>query len=470
MMIIARNQILFFFMDARFIILIVLSLLLFALNGFIYSNLYEERHLDWQEQTVKNQQTIGESSGSLQQLAGAWQLVVSKPSPLMFIAEAGDMQLPNAAEVNAFRINTMQTVSRANKQLWTLPSLDWSFIVGFLLSLAALFFSFDLVNGEKRDGTLKYVLANSLSRFDLFLGKFLGLVIVLLLTLLIGILVNLLVIAFIGAIPADALTVVSLGWPFLLSALFIVWTGSLGMLVSSLFHRPAVSLVVLLVAWLVFALVIPGAARMLGTNLSPVRLKATAEAEQSRRTEEINERQDNLAFNYPNDPANQPEILAARKNWTDALNELHNTYLLERNREKTDQYQKILLYSSPSPISLLGNALAHISGTGLHGYENLLERSWHYKNTLMNFVEEVDASDSESPHMIYSFGSYGDRGSFSTKSVEPATVPRYTDLWPGAREFSREIEPPMPALLYLTGLLVATLAAAFAVFARFDPR
>ena len=52
--------------------------------------------------------------------------------------------------------------------------VDWAFIIGYVLSLIALLFTFDAVSSERERGTLRLMLANSVPRHTILIGKFLG--------------------------------------------------------------------------------------------------------------------------------------------------------------------------------------------------------------------------------------------------------------------------------------------------------
>jgi len=54
------------------------------------------------------------------------------------------------------------------------PLIDLTFILGILMSLAALIFSYDAISGEKEDGTLKLMLANGVPRARVILAKIIG--------------------------------------------------------------------------------------------------------------------------------------------------------------------------------------------------------------------------------------------------------------------------------------------------------
>ena len=52
--------------------------------------------------------------------------------------------------------------------------IDWAFVIGYVLSLIALLFTFDSVAGEREHGTLRLMLANPIPRHTVLIGKFLG--------------------------------------------------------------------------------------------------------------------------------------------------------------------------------------------------------------------------------------------------------------------------------------------------------
>ena len=52
--------------------------------------------------------------------------------------------------------------------------MDWGFIIGYVLSLIALLFTFDSISHEREQGTLRLMFANSIPRHTVLIGKFLG--------------------------------------------------------------------------------------------------------------------------------------------------------------------------------------------------------------------------------------------------------------------------------------------------------
>ena len=96
------------------------------------------------------------------------------------------------------------TYPQSNPSLWNLlpnsTQMDWAFLIGVVLSFAAILFTFDAISGERARGTLRLMLANSVPRHVLLGGKFLGALISIGLPFLMAVLVNLFLLYTSGSI------------------------------------------------------------------------------------------------------------------------------------------------------------------------------------------------------------------------------------------------------------------------------
>ena len=72
-----------------------------------------------------------------------------------------------------------------------LPKWIGGFIIGYVLSLVALLFTFDSISGERERGTLRLTLSNAIPRHTVLIGKFLGAFISVSIPFILAILVNL---------------------------------------------------------------------------------------------------------------------------------------------------------------------------------------------------------------------------------------------------------------------------------------
>ena len=84
--------------------------------------------------------------------------------------------------------------------------IDWIFIISLVFSLFAIIFTFDSVCGEREQGTLSLMCANSVSRSSILMGKYLGACGTLLIPLTVGVTINLLILVsgVAGAVPLQA--------------------------------------------------------------------------------------------------------------------------------------------------------------------------------------------------------------------------------------------------------------------------
>jgi len=145
--------------------------------------------------------------------------------------------------------------------------LDWVFIVGGILSFAALVLTYDGISGERETGTLRLCLSNPLPRSTLLWGKFVGATITLMIPLIIGICMSLLIVSVSGVIPLAGGHFKQIGVILLLSILYISVFVALGLFVSSLTQTSPVSLVLLLLAWVFLVVIIPKSGGLLASEL-----------------------------------------------------------------------------------------------------------------------------------------------------------------------------------------------------------
>ena len=156
--------------------------------------------------------------------------------------------------------------------------VDFTFIVMFVLSLMALQFTFDAVNGERETGTLKLVFSNSVPRakylFAKCAGSWLGLVVPLGIPILIGLLM------VIGAgVPLTAAHWMKIGVLIGLSLLLFTLFILLGVFVSAVTRRSSVSFLLALLIWVTFVMIIPRSGVMAAGGLVDVPRTSEIEAQ-----------------------------------------------------------------------------------------------------------------------------------------------------------------------------------------------
>lgn len=156
--------------------------------------------------------------------------------------------------------------------------VDFAFIVLVVLSLFAIMFTYDAVNGEREDGTLKLVFANSVPRAQYILAKciggWLGLVVPICLPILLSVLLVLLF-----KVPFSSDHWLRLAMLFFAAIAFFSFFIILGVLISALTRSSSVSFLLALVAWIVFVLIVPRAGVIAAGQILPVPSAAEIEGQ-----------------------------------------------------------------------------------------------------------------------------------------------------------------------------------------------
>ena len=156
-------------------------------------------------------------------------------------------------------------------------TLDLSFIVTVVLSLFAILFTYDAINGERRAGTLRLVFAHAVPRPWYVTAKLAGLWVASAIPLLLSALLGLL------AAEVSGISLITDHWQRLstfgaAAALYFTFFVALGVAVSALTRRPATSFLILLAIWVVLVMVVPRAGLLAAIHLAPVPSAAEVES------------------------------------------------------------------------------------------------------------------------------------------------------------------------------------------------
>jgi len=147
------------------------------------------------------------------------------------------------------------------------PHLDFLFIVTIIMSLLALLFSYDAITSERQSGTLRLVIANSISRTTILFGKFIGGTASLLIPFILSLLVGALYISINPSIQWDGSAWAELALLTAASVTFIMLFYLLGLMVSTFSRYSAVSILNCLFLWVLLILVIPNVCPYISAQL-----------------------------------------------------------------------------------------------------------------------------------------------------------------------------------------------------------
>ena len=194
-----------------------------------------------------------------------------EPDKLSVLISGVEGDSARRGNVNSFTGATYD-ISKFNSSpiLAIFGMLDLGFIIKIILSLFAILFTYDAVCGEKELGTLKLNFANEIKRSSFIIGKLIGNFVLLILPFIIPMLLGLLLVSVSTGIEFSPDDWTRIGLIMLAAVLYLLTFYSMGMMVSSIVARPAVSFLILLMLWVLFIGIIPRAAVLTAQTLAPV--------------------------------------------------------------------------------------------------------------------------------------------------------------------------------------------------------
>ena len=384
-----------------------------------------------------------------------------KPSPLHFCAEGGDSFL--AGRVNGGFVAWTTDDLRGFWQLLYLPAtlnstnirpdtikVDWIFVIGYVLSLIAILFTFDSISREREQGTLRLTLANPVPRHTVLIGKFLGALISVSIPFTLVVLMNLLVISMSSDIQLGTEAWSRLGIIFIIALLYLCLFLALGLLVSARVQQSAASLVILLLMWVTFVVFMPSTLASISIGFSN---PMTDDEFFKRRIQLHNELRDGY----------EDRLQDAHESSTKKI-QLGGEYVIndaaERERlsqERLDQqHVQIQLARSLtciSPVAIVQHLLEVFAGTGFERHLQFVENVQYYAREYREFVTDMDRADPDSLHII------GVREGMSKKPILPESIPIFEDTLSLGRDFNAAAMDLLLLILFFVVLSSGTYLA-----------
>lgn len=183
--------------------------------------------------------------------------IILAPRPLSIFAKGLDANLGRLYTLSALGIEVHSSQQSINRlfSLFTVP--DMLFVIRVILAFIAVLFSFDMICGEKEQGTLKLMLASGARRGETLAAKLVGRFILVYVPFVLLFFAGALLVSLfpdVAAGPAYWMGIALIGAA---SALYVlIWIG-LGAFVSTLVHRSASAMVLGLAFWVLFVFVVP---------------------------------------------------------------------------------------------------------------------------------------------------------------------------------------------------------------------
>ena len=445
----------------RFALATLLILGLMLTNAVVYLREHPARTQAYHDAAANAVKTLEARGTSLYRLATEGPGGLHKAlSSLRFCAEGDEAFLPtHAGGSNYFReianvtpiwrIGYPQKTPNLRNIRPDFTTLDWAFIVGYVLSFIAILFTFDSISGELERGTLRLTLANPVPRHTVLIGKFFGVFISINFPFAIAILMNLLLISTSDAVQLNAGAWGRLGILYAIIILYTCLFIALGLLISAAVRESGVSLVVLLLIWVSFVVFMPNTLASIGSRTSVPIAYMEFFNQRIQLADEARE-----AYQDKYGDAQTPPSLHVLAEYATTEAERYERFSEAYLKQQIAQGKQARAITLISPTAIVQRLFESFAGTGFERHLQFIENVQRYAREYREFVVDADRADPESLHII------GIREGMSQKPVSPKAIPKFKDTLSLNRDFNTAATDLLLLVLFLA-VLVSGMYLAF---------
>ena len=450
----------------RFALTTLLLLGLMLINAIVHLQEHPVRMQKYHDAVTESLNHLRSRTNLYNIAQGGPGYLYKKPSSLNFCADGGEEFLADNVHggfyawatdglAGFWQLDYMPATLNSKNIRPDTIKIDWGFVIGYVLSLIAILFTFDSISGERERGTLRLTLANSVPRHTVLICKFLGALISISIPFTLAILMNLLVISTASEVQLGTGAWSRLAIIFSVAILYLCLFLTLGLLVSSRVRQSAASLVILLLMWVTFVVFMPSTVASIASGFSASMTYDQFDQRARQLVNELRGKYEDRLEGTREDPAKKMELAGEYviKDVTER-ERLSQEYL-------TQQHAQIQLARSVtriSPVVLVQHLLEVFAGTGFERHQQFVENVQRYAREYRGFVSDMDSADPESLHII---GTYE---GMSKKPISPESIPVFEDTL----SLSRDFNAAAIDLLLLTLFFVVFLSGAFLAFVRVE--
>lgn len=412
-------------------------------------------------------------------------VVFRKPAAMQIFVSGVNNDIGRSSQISTWVEPKLESSNYADDTLFAVfRFIDLTFIVQVVLSLFAILFTYDSINGERESGTLKLALSNAVPRGQYVLAKFAGSWVGLTLPLMIPILIGVLLVMVLG-IPMESGDWARLGTLIGSSILYFTFFIAFGLFVSAMTKRSSVSFLILLVAWVALVLIVPRAATMAAGQIVPVTSVAEIESQKDRyRTDRWNSyrvvrremreeressmlgmtREERQQYQQANQQTWQEAEADARQTTQEEISEFSRKVDEDLRNQKIAQEKMAFTLSRFSPASAYKLTAMQMANTGTElksSYEDAMKK---YRT---NFTQFVDAKREEERAKNAGRGGFGRRNDDDREPLDLNELPRFEEP---KQTYAEAVAPSIIDFGLLSFFSLAAFVGAFLSFVRYDVR
>jgi ABC-type transport system involved in multi-copper enzyme maturation permease subunit len=262
---ILKKEIMMSLVQSRFTIILIFVTAVIATGLFSMYRDYTQR--------LENFEVLAPEKGDA--------IAIVKPAATAVLVKGVDESICRPFSITFLGIDAGSGQQSINKLFNLFQTPDLLFIISTILSLCALFYSYDLITREREEGTFKYIMANSVNRTTVITAKLLGAFISFILPVTGTLAIGIAILSFTPQIMFTASDYWGIFLLFLSTIIYLFIFFSIGLLMSVLMKRSVSSLILSLFIWSLLVFVIPQLAQSISRNLTGSPSVSQSELKQS---------------------------------------------------------------------------------------------------------------------------------------------------------------------------------------------
>lgn len=409
-------------------------LLLFLLSVPAVLSSIEEYSRRWTLYAARRDADLSEMKSDFVVMYARTQMILHRPpEQLSILARGLGEQFGSVVTLRGkYGPSKITSRDRSNFFLPVSAAFDYAFITAVGLSLMAMFLAYDAVTGEREQGTLQLVLANTIPRYKVLLGEYWGAMVSVAIPSVAVFFVVIIVIHLQGVLEFDRDVNLRLLCFLLYSILLISTFVWLGLGVSSTVHSSSTALVVGFLLWVTFVVLYPSVAAWGCHYLKPL---------------------DKIpAVNPENIMAQASEYFPSQP--LGGVTERQKEIYRNRNLEQANLVNQLWLFSPFSNFMLVSQGVA---GTDLGSHHRFLQQARALEQAFIQWQEaKVRQYPQRERTYMQAFGPL-DLSEMPAAEYQPESV-------------ASLLTRLLPAITIMVLWNIILFAVVHAMFIRYDPR
>ena len=407
---ISKKEFLLNLMTFKFVVGTIVCVVLTAIFMPVLVNDYQLRLREYNENVAETQADLRTAKVYMNINMGGRYMVHRPPAILSVFSKGVENQLASSVKIETSKVPMLSArSSEVNPYLSILPTMDISLILKIVVSVLALLVACDVISGEREQGTLKMILSGTAARHQILLGKLLAGQLTLLVPLTISFLLGVLILLFSPMVDLTALDWFRISLIYIVSVIFVSAIYNIGLFVSTLTSRSAISLIAGLFFWIVFIMVVPNAAVYFATQIAPLEPEENVNSQLELIEQQRSAELEKIRAGIPGSGGNEvsgfydnfrfcvlvcdKEGMESRQKFHAAFRPLYIKYAdklwqIERLNVESLLRQKRLTnnFSRISPISVYDHAISNIANTGTAGCQYFIDRAKAHREELIDYL------------------------------------------------------------------------------------